>query len=267
MPELLTENLIALVALAAMEIVLGIDNVVFIAILSGRLPQAQQAAARQTGLLLAMGSRIALLFAITAVIALDDVHIFKLSNLGLFTDWLHKHEEIDAITWKDLILFVGGLFLIGKATFEIHEKMEGTHHGAKKPAVAGFASVVIQIALLDIVFSIDSVITAVGMVPNAETNPYAMYVMITAIVIAVGVMLVFAGRVSAFIEKHPTLKMLALAFLILIGVMLVAESIGTEIEKGYIYFAMGFALFVEFLNLRVRLLRQPKPAAEGTPPS
>jgi predicted tellurium resistance membrane protein TerC len=260
----LTENLIALVALAAMEIVLGIDNIVFIAILSSRLPQAQQAAARQVGLLLAMGTRIALLFAITWVLGLDKHPLFQLSSLPMpegLHDWLldHAREEINRVTWKDLILLAGGLFLIGKATFEIHEKMEASHHGGTKPAMSGFVAVIVQIALLDMVFSIDSVITAVGMVPKAdkpEENPYAIYVMVTAIVIAVGVMLIFAGRVSAFIEKHPTLKILALAFLILIGVMLVAESIGTEIEKGYIYFAMGFAIFVEFINLRIRSMRQ-----------
>lgn len=259
------EYLIALVALAAMEIVLGIDNLVFIAILSGRLPPPQQPLARRVGLLVAMGTRIALLFAITFVMGLEKYTLIEVTALPLpegIEQWLgaEVREEINHITGKDVILLVGGLFLIGKATLEIHKKMEGDDHHEQAPkAGAAFLAVVAQIALLDVVFSIDSVITAVGMVPDPNSM-LGMGVMITAIVLAVGVMMVSAGRVSAFIEKHPTLKMLALAFLILIGVMLVAEAIGTKIEKGYIYFAMGFSLFVEFLNLRVRILRGKRPA-------
>jgi predicted tellurium resistance membrane protein TerC len=255
----LAENLIALLALSAMEIVLGIDNIVFIAILTTKVPKAQQAAARQTGLALAMVTRIGLLFALTWILGLDEP-FFRFTQLGLpwAEQWLEQHHHVNGVSWKDLILLAGGLFLIGKATFEIHEKLEGhaEEQSSKAKAVAGFVAVVVQIALLDIVFSIDSVVTAIGMVNNPSAN---LWVMILAIVLAVGVMLIFAGRVSAFIEKHPTLKMLALSFLILIGVMLVAEAIGTPIDKGYIYFAMGFALAVEFLNLRIRSLRH-KPA-------
>ncbi|MEQ8790180.1 MAG: TerC family protein [Pirellulaceae bacterium] len=261
----MTENLIALVALTAMEIVLGIDNIVFIAILTTKLPQQQQAIARQAGLAVAMLSRIGLLFALSWILGLDKP-IFEFTQLGITSldEWLKGHEHVNGVSWKDLILLAGGLFLIGKATFEIHEKLEGSaeHQATTGKAVAGFASVVAQIALLDIVFSIDSVVTAVGMVNEPSKN---LWVMVVAIVLAVGVMLIFAGRVSAFIEKHPTLKMLALSFLILIGVMLVAEAIGTPIEKGYIYFAMGFALMVEFLNLRIHALRQKKTPRKASP--
>jgi predicted tellurium resistance membrane protein TerC len=237
MSELFTsENAIALLTLAGLEIVLGIDNIVFISILVGKLPAAQQANARRIGLLLAMGMRIALLLAISWVMGL---------TAPLFAVLEHP------FTGRDLILLLGGLFLVAKATWEIHDKLEGEEHaaGGAKRAVS-LASILTQIVLLDLVFSLDSVITAVGMARHIE-------IMIAAVVIAVGVMLAFAGSISAFIERHPTLKMLALAFLLLIGVVLVADGFGQHVSKGYIYFAMAFSLFVEVLNIRIR-----KPKAE-----
>jgi predicted tellurium resistance membrane protein TerC len=200
-----------------------------------------------------MVMRVLLLLGITWIIRLDEDWIFKISELGLplnwisdgATGWLEKHDDFNEVTWKDVIMLGGGLFLVGKSVFEIHEKLEGGHHEEHVEAKAGFFGVIAQIAVIDIVFSLDSVITAVGMAR-------ALWVMITAVILAVGVMLAFAGTVSRFVDKHPTLKMLALSFLILIGVMLIAEGIGTHIDKGYIYFAMAFALVVEFLNLKVR---------------
>lgn len=238
MMELFTvENLLALLTLTSLEIVLGIDNVIFIAILCGKLPASRQAQARSIGLFLAMFMRIALLLAIGWVMGLTK---------PLFA--LIGHE----FTGRDLILFFGGLFLIAKATFEIHGKLEGEEEAhAKKKVAASFGSVLFQIVLLDIVFSLDSVITAVGM-----ANEIA--VMVAAVVIAVAVMMAFAGSVSRFVEKHPTFKMLALSFLLLIGVVLVADGLGTHVAKGYIYFAMGFSLFVELLNLKARK-QAPKP--------
>jgi predicted tellurium resistance membrane protein TerC len=191
-----------------------------------------------------MGTRIVLLLAITWVMGLTRP-LVDLHSLGIFADWLAEHPEVDHVTARDVILLLGGLFLIRSSVIEIHNKIEGAHeeHGGRPPA--GFWNVITQIAILDIIFSLDSVITAVGM---AES----VWVMIVAIVIAVGVMMVFAGSVSAFVERHPTVKMLALSFLLLIGVMLVAEGIGTHINKGYIYFAMAFSLLVEVLNLRAK---------------
>jgi predicted tellurium resistance membrane protein TerC len=224
------ENLIAFLTLASLEIVLGIDNIVFISILTGKLSEAERPRARTLGLALAMGMRIVLLLAISWVMGLTAT-LFQVSG--------------HAISGRDLILFVGGLFLVGKATFEIHERLEGATHGrgARKPA--SFGMILLQIALLDMVFSLDSVITAVGM---AKSIP----VMVAAVITAILVMMVFSGSVSGFIERHPTMKILALAFLILIGVMLIAESFGKHIEKGYIYFAMAFSLLVELLNMRLR---------------
>jgi predicted tellurium resistance membrane protein TerC len=229
--ELFTsENAIALATLASLEIVLGIDNIVFISILTGKLPQERQAAARRIGLLLAMGMRIALLLAISWVMGLTAT---------LFTLFQH------AFTGRDLILLVGGLFLVAKATWEIHDKLEGGHGERGGPKAASFGAILVQITLLDIVFSLDSVITAVGMARHVE-------IMIAAVVIAVLVMMIFAGPIGAFIERHPTLKMLALSFLLLIGVMLMADGFGQHVSKGYIYFAMAFSLFVEVLNIRLR---------------
>ena len=241
MAELFTsENLIALFTLTSLEIVLGIDNIVFISILVAKLPADRQAAGRRIGLLLAMGMRIALLLAISWVMGLTE---------PLFT--------IDALaqefSGRDLILLFGGLFLVAKATWEIHDKLEGAEHGQAAPRAAGFGAILVQIMLLDIVFSLDSVITAVGMARDVE-------IMVIAVVIAVLVMMVFAGHISAFIERHPTMKMLALSFLLLIGVVLIADGFGQHVSKGYIYFAMAFSLFVEVLNLRLR--RNPEPPVQ-----
>jgi len=227
-----TESLIALLTLSALEIVLGIDNIVFISILVAKLPPAEQPRARRIGLLLAMGMRIALLLAISWVMGLTKP-LFSL--LG------------QEFAGRDLILLFGGLFLVAKATWEIHDKLEGADHaaGGRPRGVASFGAILIQIVMLDIVFSLDSVITAVGMARHIE-------IMIAAVVIAVGVMLAFAKAISDFIERHPTMKMLALSFLLLIGVILMADGFGQHVSKGYIYFAMAFSLFVEVLNIRIR---------------
>jgi predicted tellurium resistance membrane protein TerC len=234
MLDLLTQpgTWISLATLSAMEVVLGIDNVVFLTILAGRLPAAEQPNARRLGLAFALVTRLGLLFAISWVMGLTEP-LLQLPVLGR------------NVSGRDLILFGGGLFLIAKATFEIHDKLETTGHA---PAVGGrgkFWLVILQIALLDVIFSLDSVITAVGM---AQHLP----VMVAAMLVSVGVMLAFAGAVGDFVERHPTMKMLALSFLILIGVMLVAEGLGHHIDKGYVYFAMAFSLGVELLNLRLR---------------
>jgi predicted tellurium resistance membrane protein TerC len=225
-----SENAIALASLASLEIVLGIDNIVFIAILTQKLPEARQATARRIGLVAAMFMRIGLLVAIGWVMGLTET---------LFSAFEH------AFSGRDLILLGGGLFLVGKATWEIHDKLEGEMELRSPGAGISMVSVVAQIMLLDIVFSLDSVITAVGMANEIS-------VMIAAVVISVGVMLVFAERVSLFIESHPTMKILALAFLILIGVVLMLEGFGKHVDKGYIYFAMAFALGVELVNVAVR---------------
>jgi predicted tellurium resistance membrane protein TerC len=228
---------IALLTLTALEIVLGIDNIIFISILAGKLPAGQQARARRLGLAAAMVMRILLLLSIAWVIRL---------TAPLFTT---LGQEISG---RDLILLVGGLFLLGKATFEIHDNLEGEKGHAAKKVAASFAAVIVQIMLLDVVFSLDSVITAVGMVDEVA-------VMIAAVVIAVVVMMLAAGPISGFVERHPTLKILALSFLLLIGMSLVAESLDRHIPKGYIYFAMGFSVMVEALNLRVRAVRSRDP--------
>jgi predicted tellurium resistance membrane protein TerC len=224
------EWLVALVTLTVLEIVLGIDNVIFISILAGKLPAHQQGRARSVGLMGAMLTRVLLLFSLAWMIRL---------TAPLFT--LVGH----AFSGRDLILLVGGLFLLAKATFEIHDKLEGAeHHGPARAAVS-FRAVIVQIMLLDVVFSLDSVITAIGMARQ-------LWVMVTAVVLAVGVMLVAAGSISEFVNRHPTVKMLALSFLLLIGFSLVADGLGQHISKGYIYFAMGFSVLVEMLNLRMR---------------
>ncbi len=243
MHALLTaDGWIALVTLTAMEIVLGIDNVVFLVILAGRLPAGQQEIARRVGLTLALGIRIGLLLAISWIMGLT-APLF--SVLG------------KTISGRDLILFGGGLFLIGKATWEIYDKIEVEHGEAEAGQARGtFLLVLIQILVLDIVFSLDSVITAVGMANE-------VWIMVIAMVLAMLVMLVSAGAVGGFVNRHPSVKILALAFLLLIGVMLVAEGMGTHVDKGYIYFAMAFSLFVEMLNLRFRkkgrALKPPQP--------
>jgi predicted tellurium resistance membrane protein TerC len=229
------EGWIALLTLTVLEIVLGIDNIVFISILAGKLPESDRDRARKTGLFLAMFIRIALLFSITWVMRLTT---------PLFT--MFDSE----ISGRDLILLGGGLFLIAKSTHEIHEKLEGEEGEASARMAASFAGVIVQILLLDVVFSLDSVITAVGMAED-------LAVMVLAVIIAVGVMLVSAGTISEFVERHPTVKMLALSFLILIGVSLIGEGLDQHIPKGYIYFAMAFSIFVEMINLRVRAKSKP----------
>ena len=229
------EGWIALATLTVLEIVLGIDNIVFISILAGKLRAADRARARKVGLSLAMIIRILLLLSITWVMSLT-APLFAVIG-----------QEISG---RDLILILGGLFLLGKSTLEIHDKLEGTEgHGSAKVA-ASFAAVIIQILLLDIVFSLDSVITAVGMAEDVA-------VMILAVIIAVGVMLVSASTISDFVERHPTVKILALSFLLLIGVSLIAEGFEQHIPKGYVYFAMAFSVFVEIINLRVRGKSEP----------
>lgn len=229
------EILIALATLTFLEIVLGVDNIIFISILSGKLPPAQQPTARRAGLLLAMGTRILLLFSLAWVVRL---------TAPLFALWGHE------ISGRDLILIVGGLFLLAKSTHEIHGRLEGEEgHGTAK-AAASFASVLIQIALLDIVFSLDSVITAVGMVDEVS-------VMVVAVIISVVIMMVAAEPISSFVHRHPTVKMLALSFLLLIGLSLLLEGFDHHIPKGYIYFAMGFSVFVEMINLRIRRHAEP----------
>ena len=241
MGALLTaDGLLALATLSAMEIVLGIDNVVFIAILVGRLPEARRELARRLGLILALGIRILLLFAISWMMGLTAPLVTVLGH---------------GVSGRDLILLGGGLFLIFKATWEIYDKVEAGHHERTAGAArAAFAWVIFQILLLDIVFSLDSVITAVGMAND-------LAIMVTAMVIAMLIMLVSASAVSRFIDSHPSLKILALAFLLLIGVMLVAEGMGSHIEKGYIYFAMAFSLLVELVNMRYQ--RKREAAASG----
>lgn len=247
------EAIIALATLTALEIVLGIDNIVFIAILVGKLPPERQEKARRLGLGLAMGVRILLLLTISWIMQLTKPWFW------IPAVWTGAEGDALGISGRDVILLVGGIFLIGKSTYEIHERLEGAaDHADERPkARASFNSVLIQILLLDIVFSLDSVITAVGMV---ETHPEHMWkglaVMIAAVMIAVGVMLLAAGRVSAFVETHPTLKVLALSFLLLIGVMLVVEGVHQHIPKGYIYFAMAFSLLVEMVNIRAHRKRR-----------
>ncbi len=244
MVELFTaENLLALLTLTSLEIVLGIDNVVFIAILTGKLEPALRNRAQKIGLLLAMFMRIALLFTIAWIMRLTGA-LFAITWFGL------NHE----VSGRDLIMIVGGLFLIAKATFEIHDKIEAHgEHGLTQKRTASFSAVIVQILLIDIVFSLDSVITAVGMADEIA-------VMVVAVVIAVGVMMIFAGPISSFVERHPTVKMLALSFLLLIGVTLTAEGFHAHFEKGYIYFAMAFSLFVEVLNIRAGKSKKKAPA-------
>lgn len=239
------EALVALLTLTVLEIVLGIDNIIFISIMAGKLPANQQARARSFGLLFALITRVLLLLSLSWVVRLTN---------PLFTI---LGQEISG---RDLILIIGGLFLLAKSTHEIHERLEGVEE--KQPVhkpVVSMTGVIVQIGLLDIIFSLDSVITAVGMARQ-------LWVMITAVIIAIGVMLLAAGSISAFVERHPTVKMLALSFLLLIGMTLIAEGMDVHIPKGYIYFAMAFSVFVELLNLRLRgqpvQLHQPYTATD-----
>jgi len=243
---LTADGLIALLTLTFLEVVLGVDNVIFISILSGKLPVDQQSKARRAGLLAAMGMRILLLLSITWIMRLTEP---LFSVIG---------REISG---RDLILICGGLFLIYKSTIEIHDKLEGEEgHGSAKVAPT-FSAVILNIMILDIVFSLDSVITAVGMADDVS-------VMIAAVVIAVAIMMFLAAPISTFVGRHPTVKVLALSFLLMIGVALIGDGFGFHIPKGYIYFAMGFSVFVEMINLRVRgsaspvRLHQPFEAAE-----
>ncbi len=247
------EAAIALLTLTALEIVLGIDNIVFIAILVAKLPPERQETARRLGLGLAMGMRVILLLAISWIMGLTK-DLFYVP-----TFWTTKGSEYQGVNGRDLILLIGGLFLIAKSTYEIHDKLEGAEHQAGGgKVVSSFGAAIVQILLLDLVFSLDSVITAVGMV---ETHPdkkwVGLSIMIAAVVIAVGVMLLSAKKVSDFVERHPTIKMLALSFLLLIGVMLVAEGARQHIPKGYVYFAMAFSLLVELMNMRMRKASAP----------
>ena len=224
------ESWAALATLTLLETVLGIDNIIFISILAGKLPADRRSRARRLGLLLAMGTRILLLMSLAWILKLTRP-LFSVFG--------------QAFSGRDLILVLGGLFLLAKSTFEIHDSLEGEHHTSRARAAASFAGVLVQIALLDIVFSLDSVITAVGMASE-------LAVMVLAVMISIAIMLAFAGPIGAFVERHPTVKMLALSFLLLIGMSLVAEGFDVHMPKGYIYFAMGFAVFVEMLNLRLR---------------
>ena len=235
---------ISLVTLTALEIVLGIDNIIFISILAGKLPRDQQAKARQTGLMLALVTRILLLASLAWMVKLT-APLFSLFGF--------------ALSGRDLILLGGGLFLIWKSTREIHEKLEGADdHASPGKAAPKFSAIIVQILLLDLVFSLDSVITAVGMANQ-------LWVMITAVVLALGVMLRYAGAISDFVHQHPTLKMLALSFLLLIGVTLVAEGTHQHVNKGYIYFAMAFSFGVELLNLKLRKKSAPVVLHAGQP--
>lgn len=220
----------ALITLTALEIVLGIDNIIFISIQASKLPAAQREKARLTGLGLAMFIRVALLFSLTWL-------------MGLTTPLFSVFGT--EISGRDLILISGGLFLLWKSTMEIHEKLEGDEVVHASKVGATFGAVLVQILLLDIVFSLDSIITAIGMANQ-------LFIMVAAVVIAVGFMMLFSGKISAFVERHPTIKMLALSFLLLIGVSLIGEGFGMHIPKGYIYFAMAFSVMVEMLNLRMR---------------
>jgi predicted tellurium resistance membrane protein TerC len=230
--EMLTDPqaIIALITLTALEIVLGIDNIIFISILASKLPHHQQNRARIIGLGLAMFTRIALLFSLTWLMRLTSPLFTVLEN---------------DISGRDLILIIGGLFLLGKSTLEIHDKLEGEEEGSMARAAVSFAGVLVQIMFLDIIFSLDSIITAIGMASQ-------LVIMVTAVVIAVIFMMLFSGAVSAFIDRNPTIKILALSFLILIGVALIGDGLGMHIPKGYVYFAMAFSVGVEMLNIRIR---------------
>jgi predicted tellurium resistance membrane protein TerC len=230
-----SSGLVALITLTFLEIVLGVDNVIFISILASKLPRAQQDLARRMGLLAAMGMRILLLLSIVWITRLTTPLFYVLER---------------PISGRDLILIVGGLFLLAKATIEIHDRLEGEEGHSSARVRPSFAAVITQIVVLDIVFSLDSVITAVGMADEIT-------IMVTAVILAVCVMMFSAGPISTFVNRHPTVKVLALSFLLLIGVALVGDGLGMHISKGYIYFAMGFSVFVEMINLRVRRVAAP----------
>ncbi|TWU42854.1 TerC family protein [Novipirellula artificiosorum] len=272
------ESLVALLALTAMEIVLGIDNIVFIAIITGRLPEEKRSFARRVGLFLAMGMRILLLLMIGWLISLQSP-LLELSHWIPFSslaERLAEDPEINEVSGRDLILLFGGLFLLYTAVREIHHKIEGDEEEAeignlpgdqggardgitptgRSSAAITVKGVLVRIAFMDVIFSLDSVITAVGMANHIE-------IMIAAVVVAVTVMIIFANQISDFVQDHPTVKMLALSFLMLIGVVLVSDAVGTPINKGYVYFAMTFSLLVEFLNLRMKAKRYRPSHGEG----
>lgn len=229
--------LISLVTLTVLEIVLGIDNVIFISILASRLPESSRDKVRSIGLTLALVLRVVLLLFITEIAKLTNP-IFTIMNHGF--------------SWRDLIMMVGGLFLLAKSTTEIHNKLEGEEHGEQGQKQSSFIGAVLQIAALDLIFSIDSVITAIGLAQHVE-------IMIASVIIAVAIMFFTAKAVSSFIEKHPTLKMLALAFLLMVGMVLFIEGFGVHVEKGFIYTAMAFSILVELLNMRLRSKSKTKP--------
>lgn len=240
---LTTEGIISLLTLTFLEIVLGIDNVVFISITAGRLPQHQQAKARNIGIALALAVRIGLLLTVSWIIGLKDPFI----TVGNFE-----------LSFRDLILIIGGLFLIGKSTSEMHAKLEGETEDQRNVKLLTMRAAIIQIILLDVVFSFDSILTAVGLVEN-------VLIIIIAIVVSLGVMLGFAGKISDFIHKHPTMKLLAISFLMMIGLVLVVEGLHIHVPKGYIYFAMAFALIIEFLNMKMRKKQKPVELREPGP--
>ena len=271
------ESLLALLALTAMEIVLGIDNIVFIAIITGRLPEHRRSFARRVGLVLAMVMRIILLFMIGWLIGLQDT-LFALSSLApteSIAEMLAEEAEVNEVSGRDLILLLGGLFLLFTAVREIHHKIEGGEEEAEIGNLPGdeggahdgispvrpnanvtITGVLVRIAFMDVIFSLDSVITAVGMADHIE-------IMVLAVMVSVGVMIIFANQISDFVQDHPTVKMLALSFLMLIGVVLISDGVGTPISKGYVYFAMAFSLIVEFLNLRMQMKRYRPSRGEG----
>ena len=279
----MVESLIALVALSLMEIVLGIDNIVFISILTNKLPLDQQSLGRRIGLLLALTTRLILLGTVfwiaqlvTPIITLSD-WLPSIDYLQRYFGESHGHaghlpgastaaavldqeawDEFNGVSWRDLILLLGGLFLIYNSVREIHHEVEGASvgHGQSGTPAVNFSGLMIRIGIMDVVFSLDSVITAVGMADK-------LWIMFVAVIIAVGVMILFADQVGNFVDRNPTVKMLALNFLLLIGVMLVAEGIGTPISKGYIYFAMAFSLLVESFNIRIR---NKQPEGNAHPP-
>lgn len=293
MDELLTFNaLAALATLAILEIVLGIDNVVFLAILTGKLPEHQQPRARTIGLSLAALGRIALLFAISWVITLDKTVLFELPFTMPGAEASHAagppHEatspaitdpgaEVAAsdlpaegstpITAKDIVLLLGGIFLVGKATWEIGHQLEPAHDSAGKKVFSSLSTVLMQIIAIDLVFSLDSVLTAVGMVrpEDYQSHWVPLAIMISAVLLSIAVMIAFSGPIASFVNRHPSVKMLALSFLILIGVVLIAEGFHSHVPRGYIYFSMAFALMVEVLNLRARRHAQPPAAASPEP--
>ncbi len=252
--------LVPLISLIAMEIVLGIDNIVFLSILVSSLPEKQQKTARNLGLVLALVARLALLLGIRWVMGLS-APIFHWSSFGFVPEvWLQNHH-VDSVTGRDAVLLLGGMFLVGKTTVELHTQAVGGEEDeiASKAKGASFGSVIAQIIVLDLVFSLDSVISAIGMVQE-------VWIMYVATIVAVAFMAAFAGKVSRFVEANPTFKVLALSFLVLVGVMLFAEGIGTHVSKGYLYAAMAFALVVEMINMRIRKKKhrakhEPSPAA------